>query len=134
MILVSSLFLSWNKRKKNGKTEINWLSRNSLCLAEAEILFVYNLKSQELNLDNYYTTKFSVFTSTLVILSGFGTSSGCDGWIKADLGQEKDANNFFDADHLFEPNKVLTNNQMYRREGCSLLMTWLPKRPKYVIT
>ena len=47
-----------------------------------EFLFVYNLKSQELNLDNYFTKNFpgraSVFTSTLGILSEFGTSSGPD--------------------------------------------------------
>ena len=40
-------------------------------------------KSQESNLDGYFTKNFygraSVFTSTLGILLGFGTSSGSDG-------------------------------------------------------
>ena len=71
------------KLKSIGSQEIH-------CVQLKLEFFVYNLKSQESNLDNYYTTKFSVFTSTLVILSGFGTSSGCDGWIKAGLGQEKE--------------------------------------------
>ena len=51
------------------------------------------------------------------------------GRIKPVLGQKKAANNFFDADHHFEPHiikldsKILTNNQMYQREVYSLLST-----------
>ena len=63
---------------------------------------MYNLKSQELNLDKYYTSKFCGRASfTLGILSGFGTSK----WLWQ--GQKKAANNYFDTDHHFEPMRGL---------------------------
>ena len=63
-------------REKSDKSKSTWLSRK---LPEQNF-FAYNLKSQELNLDNYFTKnvtgRASVFTFTLGILSGIGTSSG----------------------------------------------------------
>ena len=45
--------------------------------------------------------------STLGILLGFGTSSGCDGWKKAAFGQKRPSITIdFGADHHFELSKV----------------------------
>jgi hypothetical protein len=65
-------------KEKSDKSKSTRLSRKFVII-ETEF-FAYNLKSQELNLDNYFTKHFPgralVFTLTLGILSGFGTSSG----------------------------------------------------------
>ena len=74
---------------------------------------MYNLKSKELNLGNYFTRKLcgraSVFTFTLGICQNLELQvalSDLTGRKKPVLGQKKVANNFFDADHHLEPHKI----------------------------
>ena len=82
---------------------------------------MYNLKSEELNLDNYFTKKncgrASVLTFTLGILSGFGTSSASNQRVRKELSaltgrkkpvldKKKGAKSFIDLYHNFEQQKI----------------------------
>ena len=64
-----------------------------------------NMKSQEINLDNYFTRKVceraSVFTFILDS-QDLELQVALTGRKKPVLGQKKVANNFLDADHHFE--------------------------------
>ena len=75
-----------------------------------DFFFVDNLKSQELNLDNYFTRKLC--GRDLPLLRAFCQDLGLQvaptGRRKPVLiiQSKKTANNFFDADHHFEPHKI----------------------------
>ena len=98
-------------------------------VSEAEF-FVYNLKSQESNLDSYFTKNFygraSVFTSTLAILLGLKLQVALMDRKRLFWVKKKAVYNYMilmqiiTLDQVKLDSKVLTNNQMYRREGCNL--------------
>ena len=62
--------------------------------------------SQELNLDNYLTKKFPRRASVFTFCQDLELQVALTGRKKPVLGQKKAANNFFDADHHFEPHKI----------------------------
>ena len=74
--LFLSLFLSFLQTFKGYKNK--HVTKVKVVMPGTDF-FMYSLNSQELNLDNYFTRKFrgrfSVFTFTLGLLLGFGTSS-----------------------------------------------------------
>ena len=68
------------------------------------------MKSHELNLDNYFTLKVCGRAQFLHLLWTFcqdlDLQVALTGRKKPVLGQKKATNNFFDADHHFEPHKI----------------------------
>ena len=81
-----------------------------ICDDQTDFFFMYNLKSQELNLDNYFARKLCGRASDFTFARGIFQDLEPTGRKKPILGQKKAANNFFDADHHFEPHEIGLQN------------------------